>query len=65
MKWTKDNIIGLLVLLFVVTVPFLMGTEGNHGQIWEDVAVVATLSYAIILYVSGFLGNLKNLVLVG
>lgn len=55
MKFTWDNILIILLMLFVVIFPFWKGTEGNYGQIWEDVSIVATLFYAFSIYLAGFI----------
>ena len=54
MKFTWDNILFLLLMLFIIIFPFWQGTESTYGKIWEDVSVVATIIYALLLYISGF-----------
>lgn len=55
MKLTWDNILIIILMLFVIIFPFWKGTEGNYGQIWEDVSIVATLFYAFLIYAAGFI----------
>ena len=54
MKLTWDNILSMLLLLFVIIFPFWQGSKENYGVIWEDVSIVATIFYAAIIYVAGF-----------
>lgn len=54
MKFTWDNKIIMLLILFVIIIPFWKGTSGNYGQIWENVSIVATIFYAFSLYLAGF-----------
>lgn len=54
MKMTFDNVLVVTMIVIIVLYGFLNGDSSSICKNWEDISIVATLFYAITIYLYGF-----------